>query len=300
MKNPILEVKHLRKSYGRLIALDDFSLEVNKGDVFGILGPNGSGKTTTLGILLDIIKPDSGEYSWFATTPFSNQRTRIGALLEQPVFYPYLSAVKNLEIVADIKRVSYDQIDAQLDKVGLLERKHSKFKTYSLGMKQKLAIAASLIGDPEVLILDEPTNGLDPRSIAEIRDMIIEIADQGMTVLLASHLLDEVQKTCSHVAILNKGKLLHSGRVDEVLSSSAMLELRADDMAALKQQLEQLDFVNEVFAEGTMWVAKLKEEKDPASVSKLLAQQGIYLTHLAVRKKSLEKYFLELLSDNNV
>ena len=299
MKNPILEVKHLRKSYGKLIALNDFSLQVNKGDVFGILGPNGSGKTTTLGILLDIIKPDSGEYSWFSTAAFSNQRTRIGALLEQPLFYPYLSAVKNLEIVADIKRVSYDQIDAQLDKVGLLDRKHSKFKTYSLGMKQKLAIAASLIGDPEVLILDEPTNGLDPRSIAEIRDMIIEIANQGMTVLLASHLLDEVQKTCSHVAILNKGKLLHSGRVDEVLNSSAMLELRADDMTALKQQLEQFDFVDEVLAEGTMWMAKLKEEKDPATVSKLLAQQGIYLTHMAVRKKSLEKYFLELLSDNN-
>ena len=299
MNNPILEIKHLRKTYGRLVALDDFSLQVNKGEVFGILGPNGSGKTTTLGILLDIIKCDSGQYSWFATEPFSNQRLRIGALLEQPVFYPYLSAVKNLEIVADIKKVSYDQIDIQLEKVGLTDRKYSKFKTYSLGMKQKLAIAASMIGDPEVLIFDEPTNGLDPRSIAEIRDMIIEIASRGITVLLASHLLDEVQKICSHVAILDKGKLLHSGRVDEVLNASTMLELRADDMAGLKQQLQQLDFIDEVMEEGTMWVAKLKEEKDPATVSKLLAQQGIYLTHMAVRTKSLEKYFLELLSDNN-
>jgi len=299
LNNPILEIKHLRKTYGRLLALEDFSLQVNKGEVFGILGPNGSGKTTTLGILLDIIKCDSGQYSWFGSEPFSNQRLRIGALLEQPVFYPYLSAVKNLEIIADIKKVSYDQIDVQLEKVGLIDRKHSKFKTYSLGMKQKLAIAASMIGDPEVLILDEPTNGLDPKSIAEIRDMIIEIADRGITVLLASHLLDEVQKVCTHVAILNKGKLLHNGRVDEVLSSSAMLELRADDMVALKQQLQQLDFVDEVLEEGTIWIAKLNEEKDPATVSKLLAQQGIYLTHLAVRKKSLEKYFLELLSDNN-
>jgi len=299
LNNPILEIKHLRKTYGRLLALEDFSLQVNKGEVFGILGPNGSGKTTTLGILLDIIKCDSGQYSWFGSEPFSNQRLRIGALLEQPVFYPYLSAVKNLEIIADIKKVSYDQIDVQLEKVGLIDRKHSKFKTYSLGMKQKLAIAASMIGDPEVLILDEPTNGLDPKSIAEIRDMIIEIADRGITVLLASHLLDEVQKVCTHVAILNKGKLLHNGPVDEVLSSSAMLELRADDMVALKQQLQQLDFVDEVLEEGTIWIAKLNEEKDPATVSKLLAQQGIYLTHLAVRKKSLEKYFLELLSDNN-
>ncbi len=299
MNKPILEINHLRKSYRSLIALDDFSLQINKGEVFGLLGPNGSGKTTTLGILLDIIKPDSGAYSWFGTATFSNQRARLGALLEQPLFYPYLSAVKNMEIIADIKQVSYDQIDELLEKVGLTQRKYSKFKTYSLGMKQRLAIAASLIGDPEVLILDEPTNGLDPRSIAEIRELIIEIASRGTTVILASHLLDEVQKICSHVAILDKGKLLHSGRVDQVLSSSSMLELRADDMAGLKQQIQQFDFVDGVLSEGTIWLVKLREEKDPATVNKLLVEQGIYLTHLAVRKKSLEKYFLELLSDNN-
>jgi len=299
LNKPILEINHLRKSYRSLIALDDFSLQINKGEVFGLLGPNGSGKTTTLGILLDIIKPDSGAYSWFGTATFSNQRARLGALLEQPLFYPYLSAVKNMEIIADIKQVSYDQIDELLEKVGLTQRKYSKFKTYSLGMKQRLAIAASLIGDPEVLILDEPTNGLDPRSIAEIRELIIEIASRGTTVILASHLLDEVQKICSHVAILDKGKLLHSGRVDQVLSSSSMLELRADDMAGLKQQIQQFDFVDGVLSEGTIWLVKLREEKDPATVNKLLVEQGIYLTHLAVRKKSLEKYFLELLSDNN-
>lgn len=299
MKNPILDIQNLRKSYGRLLALDDFSLQVNKGQVYGILGPNGSGKTTTLGILLDIIKPDSGQYAWFGSTPFSNQRARIGSLLEQPLFYPYLSAVKNLEIIADIKRTSYDKIDELLERVGLTQRKHSKFKTYSLGMKQRLAIAASLIGDPEVLILDEPTNGLDPRSIVEIRELIIEIAQQGLTVLLASHLLDEVQRICSHVAILDKGKLLHAGSVAEVLSASPMLEVQADDMDKLKSCLLEFEYVEEVLAENNIWLVKLKKETAPSMINQQLASAGIYLTHLAQRRKSLEKHFLELVAENH-
>ncbi|MCF6170968.1 MAG: ATP-binding cassette domain-containing protein [Bacteroidales bacterium] len=299
MKNQVLEIRNLRKSYGSLLALDDFSLQVNKGEVFGILGPNGSGKTTTLGILLDIIKPDSGQYAWFGARPFSNQRARIGALLEQPLFYPYLSAVKNLEIIADIKNVAYGEIDELLEKVGLTGRKHSKFKTYSLGMKQRLAIAASLIGKPEVLILDEPTNGLDPRSIAEIRELIIDIASRGITVLLASHLLDEVQKICSHVAILDRGKLLHTGRVDEVLNSSPMLELQADDMRALHLALQHSGVVDEIVSEGPIWLVRMNKETGPAEVNKMLTQQGIYLTHLAQRHKSLEKHFLELVAENH-
>jgi ABC-2 type transport system ATP-binding protein len=299
LNNPILEVRHLRKTYGRLLALDDFSLQINKGDVFGILGPNGSGKTTTLGILLDIIKPDSGQYSWFGAAPFSNQRLRIGALLEQPLFYPYLSAVKNLEIISDIKKTAYDKIDGLLEKVGLSERKHSQYKTYSLGMKQKLAIAASLIGEPEVLILDEPTNGLDPQSIAEIRELIIDIAARGITVLLASHLLDEVQKICSHVAILDKGKLLHTGRVDEVLNSSPMLELRADDMAALRAVLKDFELVDDITGEGAFLLVKVKPETEVAVLTKMLSQKGIYLTHLAQRRKSLEKHFLELVAGSH-
>ena len=300
MDKSVLDIKHLRKTYGSLVALDDFSLQINKGEVFGILGPNGSGKTTTLGILLDIIKPDGGSYAWFGTAPFSNQRARIGALLEQPLFYPYLSAVKNMEIIADIKGVSYDEIDALLERVGLTQRKYSKFKTYSLGMKQKLAIAASLIGEPEVLILDEPTNGLDPQSIAEIRELIIETASHGITVLLASHLLDEVQKICSHVAILDHGKLLHAGRVVEVLNTSPALELQSDDMAALHSALQEFDFADEIIADGKFWLLKTKQETDPALINKMLSQQGIFLTHLAQRHKSLEKHFLELVADNHV
>ncbi len=296
MKSLVLEVRHLRKSYGSLLALEDFSLQVNKGEVLGILGPNGSGKTTVLGILLDIIKPNKGEYAWFGEPVFSNQRKRIGALLEQPLFYPYLTAVDNLKIVADIKGVSYQKIDGLLEKVGLTQRKYSRYKTFSLGMKQRLALAACLVGDPEVLILDEPTNGLDPRSIAGIRELIQDIAGRGLTVLLASHLLDEVQKICSHVAILDHGKLLHTGPVDQVLGSTFVLELQAGDMALLKEELQQIDFVEEIKQEDKYWLVKLKGETDPAELSKQLAGRGLYLTHLVQRKMSLEKYFLEMVS----
>lgn len=299
MQTPILEIEHLSKSYGHIKALDNFSLTIHKGEVFGILGPNGSGKTTTLGILLDILKADRGHYRWFGKKPDSHIRRRIGALLEQPLFYPYLSAVKNLELVADIKGTNYDEIDGILKKVGLLERKTSKYKTFSLGMKQRLAIAGALIGNPEVLILDEPTNGLDPKSIAEIRNLIIDIAHKGLTVILASHLLDEVQKTCSHVAILDKGKSLHSGKVEDVLNSSSQLELKSENMSLLKTVAANFDFVSESKIEKETLVLSLKRDVDPAQVNKELASQGIYLSHISLRKRSLESYFLELLSGND-
>lgn len=299
MINPVLEIEHLSKSYGHIKALDDFSLTINKGEVFGILGPNGSGKTTTLGILLDILKADKGYYRWFGKIPDSELRRRIGALLEQPIFYPYLSAVKNLEIVADIKGVSYEGIDEVLKKVGLYDRKQSKFKTYSLGMKQRLAIAACLIGDPEVLILDEPTNGLDPKSIAEIRNLILDIANRGLTVILASHLLDEVQKICTHVAILDKGRSLHAGRVADVLNSSAQLELKSDDMKQLTEATKKFDFVSESKVDRGMLILSLNKEVNPSHINKDLAEMGIYLSHISLRKKSLESYFLELLSEKN-
>lgn len=265
----------------------------------GILGPNGSGKTTTLGILLDILKADRGNYSWFGEEPTNLQRKRVGALLEVPIFYPYLSAVRNLQIVADIKNISYDYIDGVLDTMGLTERKNHKFKTYSLGMKQRLALAAALLGQPEVLILDEPTNGLDPQGIAEIRELIIKIGEKGTTVLLASHLLDEVQKVCTQVVILEKGKKLGEGSVKEVLSATASFELAADNMDLLQLQLEQHEDVSEVHNEKDLLIATLTKELRADEMNKYLSEKGIYLTHLAQRKRTLEKYFLELLSDNN-
>ena len=300
MISPILEIDHLSKSYGHIKALDDFSLTIKKGEVYGILGPNGSGKTTTLGIVLDILKADRGDYRWFGKKPGSIVRRHIGALLEQPIFYPYLSAVRNLQIVADIKGAGHAAIDDTLKKVGLFDRRHSKYKTFSLGMKQRLAIASALIGDPEVLILDEPTNGLDPRSIAEIRDLILEIGNRGLTVILASHLLDEVQKTCTHVAILDKGKSLHSGMVEDVLNSSNQLELEAENIQLLQEVILKFDFASDTKLDKGKLIVTLKREVDPSLVNKQLADQGIYLSHISLRKRSLESYFLALLSGNDV
>jgi len=303
MKNleaPVLEINNLTKSYGRIKALSDFSLKVFPGEIFGILGPNGSGKTTTLGILLDILKADSGNFFWFGETPSEKHRQRIGSLLETPLFYPHLSAVNNLRIIADIKNTGYENIDDHIETVGLTERKFSKIKTYSLGMKQRLAIAATLMGNPEVLILDEPTNGLDPKGIAEIRTLIKEVGLRGTTIILASHMLDEVQKVCSHVVVLNKGKHLGSGKVSDVLSASASLELAANDIQRLKQVVEQSGLFTTVTLENNLLVATMSKMIKTDEFNRLMSEKGIYLTHLALRKKSLEKYFFDLLSENNV
>lgn len=297
--SPVLEINNLSKSYGGLQALDQFSLKISQGEICGILGPNGSGKTTTLGILLDIIKADRGEFYWFGQRPTDVLRRRIGALLEAPIFYPYLSGEKNLQIVADIKGCGYDQIDALIDLVGLTARKKSKFKTYSLGMKQRLAIASALMGDPEVLILDEPTNGLDPNGIAEIRNLIIEVGKKGVTILLASHLLDEVQKVCTHVVILDKGKKLGDGNVNQVLNAAPSVELAADNMKQLRNALENMVWFSQIREENGMFIATLKEEIVPGDLNKYLSNEGIYLNHLSMRKQSLEKYFFNLLSGNN-
>jgi ABC-2 type transport system ATP-binding protein len=296
---PVLEIKNLSKSYGSLKALDSFSLTINKGEICGILGPNGSGKTTTLGILLDILKADSGDFLWFGKRVDDSQRQRIGALLESPIFYPHLSAIDNLKIIADIKNIGYNQVEEVIDTVGLTTRKKSKYKTYSLGMKQRLAIASTLLGNPEVMILDEPTNGLDPQGIAEIRNLILNIGKTGTTILLASHMLDEVQKICSHVVILQKGKKKGDGRVSEVLSSSSAFELASDNMDELKTALVANGSFSSINLEEDMLIAVVEKEIKAAELNKYLTTKGIYLTHLAMRKKSLEKYFLDLLAEKH-
>lgn len=293
---PVLSIKNLHKRYGKIHAVNDLSLEVEKGSVFGILGPNGSGKTTTLGIILGVINSDKGDFSWFGNKNSKEDRKRIGAILEQPLFYPYLSAEKNLMIVSKIKGVDPGDIDRVLKTVELHERKHSKFRTYSYGMKQRLAIASALLGNPEVLIFDEPTNGLDPQGIAEIRDLIIKIAARGITIILASHLLDEVQKTCSHVIVLKKGQHLFSGKVKDVLNLADTVEVMSDDQDKLKIALDSFNQIIEVTKDADKFVIKLKEGSGPKELNNYLIQHGIVVTHLAMRKKSLEQQFLEILT----
>ena len=290
----VLTTDNLSKKYGLLKVLNGVSLSVEKGSIFGILGPNGSGKTTTLSILLDVIPQESGSFQWFEEAPNYQNRKRIGALLETPNFYPYLSAEKNLQIAAQIKGIPYTEIEGVLKTVGLFERKNDHFETFSLGMKQLLAIASALLGNPEVLLLDEPTNGLDPQGIAEIRNLIQSVAEKGLTIILASHMLDEVEKVCTHVAIIKKGVLLVQGKVDEILSQEPMVELKAENMDALLVALKENPLFIEIKKELDKYVVKLSKSISNAEINQYLFNKGIPLTHLASRKKNLEKQFLEL------
>jgi len=296
---PVLQINGLTKSYGKLKAVDSLNLEVKRGQVFGILGPNGSGKTTTLGIILDVLHADAGEFFWFGEKATADHRKRIGAILEEPIFYPYLSAVDNLRITASIKKISYEKIEEVLDIVDLLHRKDDKFKTYSYGMRQRLAIAGALLSDPEVLILDEPTNGLDPQGIAEIRDLIIQIANRGITILLASHMLDEVQKVCTDVAILQKGKLLATGGVEEVLHDSKTIETSADNLQQLESTLNLMDEIHSVKQENGKLIVTVDDEMSTSKLNQLLFEKDVILTHLALRKKSLERYFLDVIANQS-
>lgn len=290
----ILSVNQLSKKFGSITAVNQVSFEVLQGNVFGILGPNGSGKTTTLGILLDVVAQDSGTFSWFGNAPGTNARNRIGSILETPNFYPHLNAVDNLKVTALIKDISFDQIDDVLRKVNLYERRHSRFRTYSLGMKQRLAIANALLSDPEVLVLDEPTNGLDPQGIMEIRQLIHELAHRKKTIIIASHLIDEIEKVCTHVAIMKKGNLLQYGPVSDILSNESRIEIAAEDMEALKQLLEKQLFVKSITRQKDVWLLTLNREVEIAEISKILQEKQMYPTHLNKVKKRLEEQFFEI------
>lgn len=295
----ILSVQNLSKKYGYIQALKNVSFEVPKGSVFGILGPNGSGKTTFLGIVMDVLKASEGSFQLFDENPTEKHRQKIGTLLETPNFYHYLSAVNNLKIAASIKGRGEADIDRVLETVNLHQRKHSKFSTFSLGMKQRLAIASCLLGDPDVMVFDEPTNGLDPVGIAEIRELIKRLHKEGKTIIMASHLLDEVEKVCTHVAILQKGTLLTHGHVDEILINEDIVEISAADTAGLYAIVEnypgathvkkQDQIIDVHFANGT---ASLE------AVNRFCFEKGIVLNHMRLRKKSLETKFFELTKNN--
>ena len=294
----VLSISNLTKKFGRLTAVNNLNLEVKRGQVFGMLGPNGSGKTTTLGMLMSVINPTSGSYSWFGEAPTHHVRKKIGAVLEHPIFYPYLSGQKNLELNAMIKQCPVENIPNVLALVELSDRRDDKYKTYSLGMKQRLAIASALLNDPTVLILDEPTNGLDPMGIAEIRELIKKIAANGKTIILASHLLDEVQKVCSHFAILRKGNLIHSGPVEEVSKGTETIEVRAD-VERLNELLMTFGGTSSVARENGYYQVTLRDNFHGKDLNKFLFENGVVADHLVTKKKSLEKMFLEILAEAN-
>lgn len=288
-----LEVKEIEKSYGSTRALKGITLSIPQGCVYGILGPNGSGKTTLLGILLDILKQDKGTYEWKQFKSAVEARRHIGSLLETPNFYHYMTAYDNLQVTAQIKQRGYDQIDEVLKKVSLFERRHTKFSTFSLGMKQRLAIAAALLGNPEILVLDEPTNGLDPVGISEIRKLIQELNQEGITIIMASHLLDEVEKVCTDVAILKQGNLLSVGKVADVLSDDDWIECSATNNQQLAALLSQHPGIKEVRQEK-MVHASFNNEITAAAINQYCFEHGIVLQHLQKRKASLESIFMEL------
>ena len=298
----VLSIQNITKFYGPIRALSNVSFEVPKGSVFGILGPNGSGKTTMLGIVMDILKVTSGNFLWNGQSGSSNEmRRQIGTLLETPNFYHYLSGQKNLQIAAAIKQRGKEDIPRVLEKVNLTQRKNSKFSTYSLGMKQRLAIASTLLGDPDILVFDEPTNGLDPAGIAEIRDLIRQLNQQGKTIIMASHILDEVEKVCTHVAIIQKGVLKTVGTVQEVMNASPAdkvvrvdIELAADNLAGLEGILKLLPGVLEVNNHGSGLTIHAEEIITTAGINKYCFEKGIILTQLNLKRKSLETRFLEI------
>lgn len=293
----ILTIQGLSKSYKNVKAIHNLNLKITDGQAYGILGPNGSGKTTTLSIAMGIIRQDHGSYSWFGESPDASQRKSVGSLIETPHFYPYLNLDKNLRIICDIKGMAYDDIDRVLATAHLSERKRSRFSTLSLGMKQRLGIAAALLGNPRVLVLDEPTNGLDPEGIAEVREVVIEQVKQGKTLILASHILNEVEKICNHVAILKKGELLADGPVKELLAEDEIIEISCLNNSELKLKLENSNLVKEVDSENGLIIITLAEKVTPAQINAFAFSNDLVIHHMLSRKRSLESHFLELVKE---
>ena len=296
----ILSLKNLDKKYGKVHAVNNLSFDIQRGNVYGILGPNGSGKSTTVGIILNVVNRTSGEFSWFNGKLSTHEALKkVGAIIERPNFYPYMTANQNLALICKIKGISTEKINEKLTTVNLFDRRDSKFSTFSLGMKQRLAIASALLNDPEILILDEPTNGLDPQGIHEIRQIIQSIAANGTTILLASHLLDEVEKVCSHVVVIRNGVKLYSGRVDEMTASNGLFELKVESNEdKLLSILEEHPAIGKVNKDNETIIATLNSAISATEINEFLFKKGVILSHLVKRKPSLEQQFLDLTNNN--
>src|SRR5699024_3673808 len=295
----ILEVKNLSKRFGSQLVVDSISFKIEKGKIYGLLGLNGSGKSTTLGIILGVVNKSEGDFLWYNGTKTAVEALkRIGALIERPNFYPYMTAVQNLKLVCNIKQIPYDSIDRVLKIVDLLEQKNIKFHAFSLGMKQRLAIGSALLNYPEMLILDEPTNGLDPQGIHHIRKIIKDIAAQGTTVLLASHLLSEVEKTCTDILIIRKGKMLYQGRVSDLKKRNYYFELNLINSFKILKKLEKdPELISIDTSSSLLYKGYFKDTVSAEELNKYLVEHEVYLSHLIERKPNLEEYFLQLTND---
>ena len=293
----VLKTRQLTKKYGKITAVSQLDLTIEEGQVYGILGPNGSGKTTTLGMILEVVAPTGGSFEWFGGMNNVEARQKIGSILETPCFYSYLTATQNLRIVAHIKKCNPSRIEEILKQVGLFERKDDKFKTYSLGMKQRLSLAAALLADPPVLMLDEPTNGLDPEGIAEVRQLIRDIAARGKTIIMASHLLDEVQKVCTHFCVLRKGIKLHEGAVHDILGETNMVDVSANNLDELEASLASFDGLEKVEQSEASLRVYLKDGFSADALNQFCFSKGITLKKLVPQSKSLEQEFLKILKE---
>ncbi|MBK9984883.1 MAG: ABC transporter ATP-binding protein [Saprospiraceae bacterium] len=300
MSDIILQTNQLSKRFSkRILAVDALDLTISRNQIFGILGPNGSGKTTTLGMVLGVVSITNGTYSWFEKGDDFSLRKRIGAILEQPNFYPFLSASQNLIVHSRIKDIRNPDTEGLLKLVNLYERRNDPFKTYSLGMKQRLAIASALLADPEVLIFDEPTNGLDPQGIAEIRKLILDIRDMNKTIILASHLLDEVQKVCSHFAVLQRGKKIYSGSVADALQQTNTVLISADAHQPLWESIQSCPGITSSENGPDVIKVNIADGWSAASLNKYLVDKNISVNYIQQKKSSLEEKFLDLLRQND-
>lgn len=292
----ILEIRNLTKNYGGLKALDGLDMNVKRGEIFGLLGPNGSGKTTTLSIVMGILKQTAGDYYWFNRKANFKSRLRIGSLIEDPNFYPYLTLYENLKIITLIKEVPESQINYSLGVTGLLKRKYSKFRTLSSGLKQRLGIAAVLVGDPEVLVLDEPTKSLDPEGFSDMRHIIQKEAEKGKTIILSSHILDEVEKVCTHVGILKSGELITQGKVEDILGGKEVVFIGTEEPGKIIRLFDQCPFIEKAEKQNSKeFKLLLNKEGSPTELNKYFFEKGIVLSKLVKQKNTLESEFLQLM-----
>jgi ABC-type multidrug transport system ATPase subunit len=294
-----IETRALTKRYGdAIVAVDDLDLRVRRGEVYGFLGPNGAGKTTTLRMLLGLVRPTSGQATVLGAPPGSPQGlARIGALVETPAFYPYLSGRDNLRVLARHAGVSEDRVEAVLAEVRLSGRAGDRSATYSLGMKQRLGVAAALLKDPELLILDEPTNGLDPAGMAEMREFMRSLGEGGRTLVLSSHLMGEIEQVSDRVGVIRDGSLVAEGTVEE-LRGRAGLRVRAEPLSEAARLVGALPAVDQVISVDGLLDVAVDTAQAPA-INRALVEAGIAVSELYAQKASLEDVFLELTANGD-